>query len=85
MPTNSYTGPRLILVPFSSNGYSVSYLRDQAGLGQALAYIRPLQEKLYQSPLNQLDVKDVSHTYGFLSNTVVGYCHEPRLASVQYG
>ena len=27
-------------------GYSVAFLRDAAGLGQALAYIRPLQKVL---------------------------------------
>ena len=34
------------------NGYSVPFLRDESGLGQALAYIRPLQ----------LDLDTIVHT-----------------------
>ena len=34
-----------------STGYSVPFLRDCSGLGQALAYLRPLQRDLNQSPL----------------------------------
>jgi hypothetical protein len=40
----------LILIPVPSLGYSVPYLRDHSGLGQALAYIRPLQARLDLSP-----------------------------------
>ena len=37
---------KLSLIPPPSGGYSVAFLRDAAGLGQALAYIRPLQKDL---------------------------------------
>lgn len=40
----------LILIPVPSFGYSVPYLRDHSGLGQALAYIRQLQACLDLSP-----------------------------------
>lgn len=36
----------LSLIPPPAGGYSVQFLRDAAGLGQALAYIRPLQKDL---------------------------------------
>ena len=34
-----------------ATGYSVFYLRNQASLGQALAYLRPLQLELDVSPV----------------------------------
>ena len=37
--------------PHMVSGYSVRFLRDESGLGQALAYIRPLQKDLNMSPL----------------------------------
>jgi hypothetical protein len=36
----------LVLITSPVTGYSVPFLRDSAGLGQALAYIRPLQKNL---------------------------------------
>ena len=36
----------VLLRPPASVGYSVKFLRDESGLGQALAYIRPLQRSL---------------------------------------
>ena len=36
----------LTLINPPAGGYSVPFLRDAAGLGQALAYIRPLQQDL---------------------------------------
>ena len=36
----------LSLITPPPGGYSVPFLRDAAGLGQALAYIRPLQKDL---------------------------------------
>ena len=33
------------------SGYSVTFLRDSSGLGQALAYIRPLQHDLDRTPV----------------------------------
>ena len=44
-------GSSLAFVSPPATGYSVPYLRDQAGLGQALAYIRPLQVELDVSPV----------------------------------
>ena len=41
----------LILIPVPASGYSVPYLRDSSGLGQALAYIRPVQVSLDLSPV----------------------------------
>lgn len=37
---------KLFLINPPAGGYSVPFLRDTAGLGQALAYIRPLQMDL---------------------------------------
>ena len=34
-----------------ASGYSVPFLRDSSGLGQALAYIRPLQRDLDRTPV----------------------------------
>ena len=41
---------KLMFVPPTACRYSVPYLRDQADIGQALAYVRPLQEKLDLAP-----------------------------------
>ena len=41
----------ILIKPPPSGGYSVPFLRDSAGLGQALAYIRPLQRNLETSAL----------------------------------
>ena len=50
-------GKSLVLLrPPVSVGYSVKFLRDESGLGQALAYIRPLQRSLDVS----LHAKEVS-------------------------
>ena len=43
-------GNKLMFVPPTACGYSVPYLRDQAGIGQALPYVHPLQEKLDLAP-----------------------------------
>ena len=40
-----------VLKPSAATGYSVNFLRNESGLGQALAYIRPLQRSLDTSPL----------------------------------
>ena len=42
----SAQGTMLSLITPPPGGYSVPFLRDAAGLGQALAYIRPLQKDL---------------------------------------
>ena len=44
-----------VLKPPATTGYSVNFLRNESGLGQALAYIRPLQRSLDTSP----DVEEV--------------------------
>ena len=41
----------LSVIPPPTTGYSVPFLRDCSGLGQALAYVRPLQRDLDRSPL----------------------------------
>ena len=46
----------LLLKPPLATGYSVKYLRDDCGLGQALAYIRPLQRNLNISPVDVPEV-----------------------------
>lgn len=58
-----------LLTPPSNTGYSVQFLRDISGLGQAIAYIRPVQADLDSSSL-ELDVQGaeattmgVSHDY----------------------
>lgn len=48
-----------------ASGYSVHFLRDSSGLGQALAYIRPLQRDLDRSPV-------VKVTFFLL---IVVFCH----------
>ena len=45
-----------LLTPPSNAGYSVQFLRDNSGLGQAIAYIRPVQSDLDSSSL-ELDVQ----------------------------
>ena len=42
----------LVLIPPPAAGYSVPFLRDMSGLGQALAYVRPAQ--------TNLDIADIS-------------------------
>lgn len=45
------TPRELVLVrPPPQIGYSVPFLRDSSGLGQALAYIRPVQKRLDMTP-----------------------------------
>ena len=44
-----------VLKPPATTGYSVNFLRNESGLGQALAYVRPLQRSLDTSP----DVEEV--------------------------
>ena len=39
-----------VIVP-PTCGYSVPFLRDSSGLGQAIAYIRPIQKDLDSTPL----------------------------------
>ena len=41
----------LSVIPPPNSGYTVHFLRDCAGLGQAIAYIRPVQRNLNQDPV----------------------------------
>ncbi|CAH3146691.1 unnamed protein product [Porites lobata] len=50
-----------VLKPPTSTGYSVNFLRNESGLGQALAYIRPLQRSLDTSPSEESGVQDSHH------------------------
>ena len=43
----------LSLIQPPRSGYSVSFLRDAAGLGQAIAFIRPLQANLSKDRVMQ--------------------------------
>ena len=48
----SSTSPRdLDLIHPPKRGYSVPFLRDSSGLGQAIAYLRPIQQSLDTTPL----------------------------------
>ena len=49
----------LVLITPPATGYSVSFLRDSAGLGQALAYIRPLQKDIDISISLEQEVEQV--------------------------
>ena len=46
---------KLTLIPPPPSGYTVKFLRDSAGLGQAIAFVRPLQ-----CNLNREAIKPVS-------------------------
>ena len=41
----------LSIIPPPNSGYTLNFLRDCAGLGQAIAYIRPVQCNLNQDPI----------------------------------
>ena len=56
----------LSLIPPPSGGYSVAFLRDSAVLGQALAYVRPLQKDL--DMLENQSTEQVSGTKTSLIN-----------------
>ena len=50
------SGNELVLIRSPPSGYTVPYLRDSSGIGQALLFIRPLQMNLDASP--ETDVID---------------------------
>lgn len=50
-----------LINPPAAGGYSVPFLRDAAGLGQALAYIKPLQRDLDTAPLQ---ITEQVHIFG---------------------
>ena len=50
----------VVLKPSVTTGYSVKFLRDESGLGQALAYVRPLQTSLDSTPVH---VQEVGERY----------------------
>ena len=47
----SLSPSELSIVPPPNSGYTVHFLRDCAGLGQPIAYIRPVQCNLNQDPI----------------------------------
>ena len=49
-----------VLKPSAATGYSVNFLKNESGLGQALAYIRPLQRSLDTSPIDTEEVRTCS-------------------------
>jgi hypothetical protein len=49
----------LVFIQPPRSGYSVAFLRDTAGLGQAIAFIRPIQNNLDITPA--MDSSEVSH------------------------
>ncbi|XP_028390775.1 uncharacterized protein LOC114515675 [Dendronephthya gigantea] len=51
----------LAVTPPPPSGYSVSFLRDASGLGQALAYVRPLQQDL-DTKVNPVSDADLNTT-----------------------
>lgn len=52
---SSATPRDLEVIAPPNSGYSVPFLRDSSGLGQAIAYIRPVQKDLDTTPLVQED------------------------------
>ena len=55
----SSTSPRdLDLIHPPKRGYSVPFLRDSSGLGQAIAYLRPIQQSLDTTPLELDDSQE---------------------------
>ena len=50
----------LIMIKPPRSGYSVPYLRDIGGLGQADAFIRPIQCNLNVTPSEIIDSREVS-------------------------
>ena len=55
----SSTSPRdLDLIHPLKRGYSVPFLRDSSGLGQAIAYLRPIQQSLDTTPLELDDSQE---------------------------
>ena len=55
----SSTSPRdLDLIHPPKRGYSVPFLRDRSGLGQAIAYLRPIQQNLDITPLELDDCQE---------------------------
>jgi hypothetical protein len=49
----------LMVIQPPRSGYSVPYLRDSAGLGQAIAFIRPIQTNLGMEPEPLMDSSEV--------------------------
>ena len=63
-----------LLTPPSNSGYSVQFLRDSSGLGQAIAYIRPVQADLDGYPLELDDqVPDEALTTKVFHNSYTIY------------
>ena len=50
----------LVLINPPKSGYDVPFLRDSGGLGQAVAFIRPIQNNLDMAPVAMLETSEVS-------------------------
>ena len=50
----------LVYIQPPRSGYSVPFLRDTAMLGQAIAFIRPIQKDLDTTPVAAIDCDEVS-------------------------
>ena len=61
----------LVLIPPPAAGYSVPFLRDMPGLGQALAYVRPVQRNLNIAEVCVESDNEVLCTYSFTCNSNV--------------
>ena len=57
--SGAWPGELLVIKPPSS-GYTVHFLREGPGLGLALIYLRPIQQKLDMSVVNQENTSVVS-------------------------
>ena len=60
----------LVMIDPPPNGYSVPFLRDIVGLGQAIAFLRPIQYNLDMTPClsntdNSLEVSTVQDVIRF--------------------
>lgn len=52
----------LLLIKPPSSGYTVPFLMDGAGLGQAIIYVRPIQQNLDMSEVKQ---EEVSYSFNY--------------------
>ena len=52
------SGGDLDVIHPPKRGYSVTFLRDSSWLGQAIAYVRPIQQNLDTTPLESEDSQE---------------------------
>ena len=63
----------LVLIPPPAAGYSVPFLRDMSGVGQALAYVRPAQTNFDIAEISVVSDSEVLCTFTFNSKINVYY------------